>query len=222
MTTFKDVRVASWEALRSKAWADDYPLYCAMQDRHDDVHVGVYCNALSHLEALEEFLYHASWCDDITLEGIQDDEPASERLLRFYGTGFLLMAECYEDLKDIAHTSGVTSWTSPFDPVNGFINTVVKHRRGPAGGFHISNHHGPYFFEDDPSHSAVLPTNFTSVGNYGGLKAGLVTPLLVPSLASSAGTLADTVFSMSSVTDSVEVISKIETLYGRQLGEGSA
>jgi len=220
MTAFRDIRVAAWEALHAKAWSDGYPLYCSMQDRHEDRHVGVYCNALSHVEALEDFLFHAAWCDDIKLEGVQDDESSAERLLRFYGTAFLLMAECYEDLKDIAYTIGNRGWKSPFDPVNGFINTVVKHRRRSPGGFHSSNHHGPYFFQDDPSLDLELAAKCTSVGNYDDLKAGVVTPLLVPSLAGSVDTLAEAVLSMSSATELPEVILRIDAVYGRPLSDG--
>jgi hypothetical protein len=143
VTTFKSVRVAAWEALYAKAWDEGYPRYCSMQDRHEHLHIGVYCNALSHVEALEEFLFRATWCDGITMDQIQADEASSERLLRFFGTAFLLMAECYEDLKDIAATCGDRTWSSPFEVVNGFINTVVKHRRQRTGGYHSSNHHGP-------------------------------------------------------------------------------
>lgn len=218
MTSFGEVRTAALAALQGPAWdADGYPIYCVMQDRHEDVHVGVYCNALSHVEALSEHLDYARWCDDVEMHEAQGDSEAADRLLRFYTTVFLLLEECHQDLVDIAATAGLRS-ADPLNIIKGFVNTVLKHRRshdhGVIGGFHVSNHHGPYYFADDPQHEAALPASYTSTKNYGALKSGEVSALLIPSMVEATRALGQAVAVAAAETATPAAMKLIETEYG--------
>ncbi|MGX5695715.1 hypothetical protein ACWKWP_05900 [Agromyces soli] len=225
MTSFGEVRLAALAALRTSAWdANGYPLYCAMQDRHEHLHVGVYCNALSHIEALSEQLDYARWCDDLDMAVARGDSEDAEKLLRFYTTVFLLMEECHQDLVDIAATAGLEQ-KGPLDGLKGFVNNVLKHRRshdhGVVGGFHVSNHHGPYYFADDAEHGAVLPPTYTSIENYGALKSGAVSALLIPSLVDSAAALAHAVAVAETETSTSAALAQIETEYGRAISSAA-
>lgn len=221
MTTFGEVRVSALGALRAAAWDQDgYPLYCVMQDRHEGLHVGVYCNALSHIEALSELLDYARWCDEHDMRDARGDSDEAERLFRYYTTVFLLIEECHQDLIDIAATADLEQ-SGPLNRLTGFVNRVLKHRRshdhGVVGGFHVSNHHGPYYFADDPEHAIALPAAYTSINNYGALKSGVATALLVPSMVDAARALAQAVAVAAADTSTPAALAQIEAEYGRQV-----
>lgn len=221
MVTFQEVRLEAWDELHSTIWGNDAnPIYCTMQERHAELHIGVYCNALSHVEALNELLLLADWCDDIEMRANQADEVDSERLLRLYSIVFLLIEECHQDLIDISTTVGFEP-PKTLMPVKAFVNNVLKHRRtksrGVVGGFHVSNHHGPYFFADDPDHSTDLPSELTSIDNFGELSAGTVAAVLMPSLVTTVAALADAIVALAAATGTPEASKKIEQEYGRPL-----
>ena len=135
MTSFKEVRIAALAALQKSAWdADGYPIYCVMQDRHEDVHVGVYCNALSHIEVLSEHLDNATWCDGIKMHNARGESEDAERLFRYYTTVFLIMEECRQDLMDIGKTVSLRRQDA-LDGIATFTNKMLNHRPSQRAAF---------------------------------------------------------------------------------------
>lgn len=182
---FRDVRKGALVELKRAFRSDDgYQRFCEWQDAHGP-HIAIYCNSLSHAEALEDLLEHGIWCDDIHLvDGFSDDD---DRLFRFYAVAFLVLEACFYDLREIAKT--VTTGArlpADADSLMGFINNVWKHRAGEQGlrpAFHKTHHHGPYLFMDCPGFEDALPEDraYLSI-DHEPLEINQPLTLVVPSL----------------------------------------
>lgn len=171
---FSDVRFAALAELDKGAFtAAGQWRPCVWQGYRNASHVGPYCNALPHLEALHDLLEHGSWCDPIMLGPWLDDTGEAERVFRYYGLVFLAWHEHVQDLRLIhgaAQPGKAKSVKVPsVDELMGFVNHVYKHRGTPDGdhSFHERHHHGPYLFGDAPGYEAALPANrrYAAVGH---------------------------------------------------------
>lgn len=164
---------------------------CVWQLYRPAVHVGPYCNALSHLQALDELLANSSWCDHLELRPELDESEEAEALFRFVGLVLLAWEQVEADLR-LIHGAASPGRGNSRDipetvPLRGFLNHVIKHRGTPHGdgaAFHRQHHHGPYLFEDAPQYRRALPSDgaYTALGHRTPATATMGLPLVVPSV----------------------------------------
>lgn len=214
---FEVVREGALAELQRAFRADDgYQRFCEWQDAHEP-HIAVYCNSLSHAEALEDLLEHGTWCDDIRIvEGFSEDDV---RLFRFYTVAFLVLEACLCDLREI--TRAVTKGARlPSDAaaLMGFINNIWKHRAGEQGqrpAFHKTHHHGPYLFADCPGFEAALPEDgaYLSVDHQPS-EVNQPLPLVVPSLHVAMSAFGGAVAHVGKQLDGEQARHSIEAAWG--------
>ena len=212
---FRGVRADAFEALNEGLRdSDGYPLLCTWQDQHAD-HVGIYCNALSHLDALSDLLLYGQWCDDIVLQAKFTDDERVERLLRFYSIVFLILCECLTDMRNIVQTvSPRAKLVGDAEALMGYVNRVWKHRVASHGAgvpFHKSHHHGPYLFADSLNFAAALPDD----GRYFGLghtpaPGDGPMPLVIPSLVKAIRVVGVQVLEVSTLLEDADARGKVE------------
>jgi hypothetical protein len=168
--------------------------------------VAVYCNVLSHLEAIEELLGGGRWCDDILVTSEFSPDDDLEALFRYYGLTFLGVEECIADLRLIrgaaCNSRGRMAKVEPHaEDYMGYINHVWKHRdhSGLAAEFHRMHHHGPYLFADHPHYREGLPADgtYVAMGHRTPRHITPPVPLVVPSLIGAMQALGEVVLATS-------------------------
>lgn len=215
---FSEVRADAFEVLgRGTRDEDNYDLLCVMQDRHER-HVGIYCNALSHITALSDLLEHGAWCDDVTMRPEFVDDIGHDKLFRYYSTAFLLLGECLADLRYISRiVQSQGQLTHDAGQLMGFINRVWKHRETPQGtqpAFHRAHHHGPYLFADSPEYESGLPKDgrYMAIGhNHVDTREPL--PLVVPSMVTAVRSVGAQVAAINQLLGNATARARVESAW---------
>ena len=214
---FKEVRGEALEALYQGTHRQDELLMCEWQNRHVS-HVGVYCNALSHMDSVADLLAHGAWCDELTVPLTFVDDHDADRLFRFYSLVMLMLSECLTDLRNIAQAVDRRARLEPqAHELMGYINSVWKHRntdQGEQQSFHGHHHHGPYLFADGGQDvSALAPDGrYVALGHVPSRGTGPA-PLVVPSLTSAVRAVGDQVHALSDVLEVAEARAKVESAW---------
>ena len=195
---------------------------CVWQNYRAASHVGPYCNALSHLEALHDLLEHGTWCDDVELSPWLNDADDTEQLFRFYGIVFLAWHELVQDLR-LIHGAALPGKSKSIkvpsvDELMGFVNRVFKHRGTPDGdaSFHERHHHGPYLFADAPAYAEALPADgqYVAVGQRPRAGARPPLPLVVPSLIDAMRRTSEALRATSSILRHSDARARVIAAYG--------
>ena len=174
---------------------------------------GCDCNLTSNLEALEDQLREATWCDETVLSAHPADSEPVERLFRLYGVLFLLLDQCAMDLRDIWSAVDGSKRREPrrsgervIGDFTNDANHIWKHRRDrhdrTGRRMHYDHHHGPYVFEGVPAEEVA--------------EAGGRALLVVPSLTAAARSLADALRYTDGVMARSDALERVVAEYGVQ------
>lgn len=221
---FGDIRQVALSELIRGCFASDQesvPIPCRWHEwTAPDCHVGVFCNLVSHLEALRDLLTHGTWCDEYLLpEGWTTPNDAMvEPIISHMTLAFLIwepLAEDYRNLHSMA-PGGETS-ISRTSELRGWINQVLKHRhRGNV--HHRVHHHGPYLFEDHPNNEDYERDSEPTISRNGELQHSdgrAWARVVVPSLISAITTLAEMTAAIDErLTTDPAAAARIEAAYG--------
>ncbi len=190
---FQTVRLDALKQLRRGLYtAYGNPRPCVWQKYAQSAHDALYCNVLSHLQALEDLLNDGLWCDQVLLGSDFTLDDDVEGLFRYYGLAFLAFEECVADLRLVrgAAAPGQSGRKAKVEEgaevYMDYINHVWKHRgqNGRAAAFHRVHHHGPYLFADHPRYREALPAdgNYVAMGHSTPQYVAAPVSLVVPSL----------------------------------------
>ena len=224
---FRAIRADAYEALnRGTRDPDGYEILCVWQDRHDE-HVGIYCNALSHLEPLGDLLEHGAWCDEVAVPAeFVGDECGVEELFRFYSMAFLMLSECLADLRDIARTvRRQAKMTEDAEHLIAYINRVWKHRESTQGEqppFHKAHHHGPYLFADAVDYQSALPPDGRYIAlDHAPTGSDVALPLVVPSLVDAVRSVGAQVEAINTILEDPHARAEVEGAWAVPAGHSA-